>query len=155
MLQSRSRSCLDTPLLRWSWNRFFCWPEPRATFFFIESKKGKPCVVTKHDLQAVYNCKCDPKNLIIDNPLFKNSKLKKVEFAARAAWSRPDLVGAGFRISNFRSQSRSRPKKWRLHNTVKSGENIIQNFLCFIWGGAGPRTLELDPQTFPDSQHCC
>ena len=28
---------------------------------FLASKKGKPCVLTKHDFKAVYNGKCDPK----------------------------------------------------------------------------------------------
>ena len=35
-------------------SRLFCWPEPQA-------KKESLCVVTKYDLRAIYNCKCDLK----------------------------------------------------------------------------------------------
>ena len=41
---------------------------------FWQAIKGKPCVVTKHDLKAIYNGKSDPKKTCITNALFKNSK---------------------------------------------------------------------------------
>ena len=33
----------------------------RLRLHLLASRKGKPCVVTKHDIKAVYNGKCDPK----------------------------------------------------------------------------------------------
>ena len=79
----RSRSRLEPPLLGWSRRRLFCWPEPRAgaAFFkaapaasFWRAKKESLVVVTKHNLRAIYNGKCDPKKTCINNSLFKSSK---------------------------------------------------------------------------------
>ena len=66
--------------------------EPEPTFFWLESRAGAAffkaapaasfwqakkeslVVVTKHDLRAIYNGKCDPKKTCINNSLFKSSK---------------------------------------------------------------------------------
>ena len=78
MLQSaffqvlRSRSGLELPLLWQIRSRFFCWPEPKAGDPFLkvvpapaasfwQAKKESLVVVTKHDLRAIYNGKCNPK----------------------------------------------------------------------------------------------
>ena len=45
---------------------------PAASFW--QAKKESLVVVTKHDLRAIYNGKCDPKKTCINNSLFKNSK---------------------------------------------------------------------------------
>ena len=68
-----------------------------AGSIFLASKKGKPCVVTKNDLKAVYNSKCGPKKTCINNSLFKNTKGKMLVYraGAGAAWSRFFLPGAG------------------------------------------------------------
>ena len=74
-------SRLEPPLLGWNRSRFFCWPEPRAgaVFFkaapaasFWQAKKERLFVVTKHDLRAMYNGKCDHKKTCINNSLFKS-----------------------------------------------------------------------------------
>ena len=120
----RCRSRLELQLVRWSRSRIFCWPEPRAgaAFFkaapaasFWQAKKESLVVVTKHDLRAIYNGKCDLKKTCIIYSLFKSSKWKMLVFGAGAAWSRPNLVGAG--VGSGTSDFRSRPKKWRLRNT--------------------------------------
>ena len=51
----RSRSRLEP---------IFCW----------QAKKEGLAVVTKHDLRAIFNGKCDPKKTCINNSLFKSSK---------------------------------------------------------------------------------
>ena len=74
---------MEPPLLGWSWSRFFWWPEPRAAaaFFkaaaaasFWQAKQESLVVVTKHDLIAIYNGKCDLKKTCINNSIFKRSK---------------------------------------------------------------------------------
>ena len=50
--------------------------------------------MTKHDLRAIYNGKCDPKKTCINNSLLKSSKWKMLVYGARAAWSRLFLPGA-------------------------------------------------------------
>ena len=45
---------------------------PAASFW--QAEKESLVVVTKHDLRAIFNGKCDPKNTCIINSLFKSSK---------------------------------------------------------------------------------
>ena len=49
----------EPPILGWSRSQFFYWSEPAASFW--QAKKESLVVVTKHDLKAIYNNKCDPK----------------------------------------------------------------------------------------------
>ena len=66
---------------------------PAASFW--QAKKESLVVVTKHDLRAIYNGKCDPKKTCINNSFFKSSKLKILVYGAGAAWSCLFLLGAG------------------------------------------------------------
>ena len=85
----RSRSRLEPPLLGWSLagadflvsEPFFllAGAERRSRFFkaapaqaasFCQAEKESLVVVTKQDLRAIYNGKCDPKKTCIDNSLF-------------------------------------------------------------------------------------
>ena len=51
--------------------------------------------MTKHDIKAIYNGKCDLKTTCITNSFIKSSKYKILVHGAGAAWSRLFLPGAG------------------------------------------------------------
>ena len=91
--------------------------------------------MTKQDLRAIYNGKCEPKKICINNSLFKSSKLKMLVYGAGAAWSR--LFCLEPEPTQFRSEPEPAPeprtsgagaaqKKCRLRNADKRFDPAIQ-----------------------------